>query len=143
MDYLTRFLTLLPVREETRGRSYWILDDETPVLPELLQLIGRHHKVRVPRLRIPVGIVKRLPRAITGADPETLSFLSPDRYPTGPAKRLAEQHGLAQPDITAALTRWSDYLVANRSGQGPVTPAPKMTGSSAFMLPALPSAPAR
>ncbi len=81
---------------------------------------------------MPVGIVKRLPRAITRADPETLSFLSPDRYPTGPAKRLAEQHGLAQPDITLALTRWSDYLVANRMGQGPVTPAPKMTGRSAL-----------
>ncbi|TDK27995.1 NAD-dependent epimerase/dehydratase family protein [Arthrobacter crusticola] len=127
VDYLARFLTLLPVDEETRGKSYWILDDETPVLPELLQLIGRHHGVRVPRLRIPVGIVKRLPRAITHADPETLSFLSPDRYPTGPAKRLAEQHGLAQPDITAALTRWSDYLVATRFGQASVTSAPRGT----------------
>jgi nucleoside-diphosphate-sugar epimerase len=117
VDYLARFLTLLPVQEETRGRSYWILDDETPVFPELLQLIGRHHNVRVPKLRMPVGIVKRLPQAITGADPETLSFLSPERYPTGPAQRLAEQHGLAQPDITVALTRWSDYLVSTRFGE--------------------------
>ncbi len=62
-------------------------------------------------------MVKRLPQAITGADPETLSFLSPDRYPTGPAKRLAERHGLAQPDITVALTRWSDYLVSTRFGE--------------------------
>jgi hypothetical protein len=133
VDYLARFLTLLPVQEETRGRSYWILDDETPVLPDLLQLIGRHHQVRVPWLRIPVGVVKRLPRAITRADPETLSFLSPERYPTGPAKRLAEQHGLAQPNLTAALTRWSDYLVATGSGQGRVDPTPKMTGRSALI----------
>ncbi len=117
VDYLARFLTLLPVQEKTRGGSYWILDDETPVLPELLQLIGRHHKVWVPKLHIPVGIVKRLPRSITGADPETRSFLSPERYPTGPAQRLAEQHGLAQPDITVALTRWSDYLVSTRFGE--------------------------
>ncbi|MHA7262874.1 SDR family oxidoreductase [Arthrobacter sp. TMN-37] len=118
VDYLARFLTLLPMQEQTRGQSYWILDDTTPVLPELLQVIGRHHQVPVPRLRIPVGIVKRLPQALTGADPETLSFLSLDRYPTGPANRLAQQHGLAHPDITAALTRWSDYLVAGRMGSG-------------------------
>ncbi len=71
----------------------------------------------MPKLRMPVGIVKRLPRAITRADPETLSFLSPDRYPTGPAKRLAEQHGLALPDVRTALTRWSDYLVSTRFGE--------------------------
>jgi dihydroflavonol-4-reductase len=113
VDYLARFMTLLPTQDETRGKSYWILDDNTPVLPKLLHLIGRHHQVRVPRLLIPVGIVKRLPQTITGVDPETLSFLSSDRYPTGAANQLAQRHGLVQPDITAALTRWSDYLASS------------------------------
>ncbi len=117
VDYLARFLTLLPTQKETRGQSYWILDDDTPVLPDLLQLIGRHHGVPVPRVRVPVGLVKMLPRTITRAEPETLSFLSPDRYPTGPANRLAEQNGLAHPEVTAALRRWSDYLVSTRFGQ--------------------------
>ncbi|MEG9249736.1 hypothetical protein V6S67_16730 [Arthrobacter sp. Soc17.1.1.1] len=53
-------------------------------------------------------IVKRLPRMITGADPETLGFLSTDRCPTGPANELAEQHGLTRPDINAASTQGSD-----------------------------------
>jgi dihydroflavonol-4-reductase len=116
VDYLARFMTLLPTLDETRGKSYWILDDATPALPDLLRLIGHHHRVRVPRLRIPVGIVRRLPHALTGADPETLSFLSSVRYPTEPANRLAERHGLTPPDVTTALTRWSDYLVASDFG---------------------------
>lgn len=124
VDYLARFMTLLPAHEETRGKSYWILDDATPVLPDLLRLIGRHHGVKVPRLRIPVAVVKLLPQAITGADPETLSFLSADRYPTGPANDFAARHGLVQPDVTAALTRWSSYLVATKFGEAPPAVVP-------------------
>src|SRR5664279_1290414 len=43
----------------------------------------------VPRARIPVGLIRRLPVALTHADPETLSFLSTDPYPTPPADELA------------------------------------------------------
>ncbi|WP_458780539.1 SDR family oxidoreductase [Arthrobacter sp. D3-16] len=128
VDYLAKFMALLPTQDETRGKSYWILDDNTPALPELLQVIGEHQNVRVPRLRIPVGLVKRLPQTITGADPETLSFLSPDRYPTSSANRLAEQHGLVQPNVTAALTRWSDYLVASKFGEGSAVPTSSRAG---------------
>lgn len=106
-------MTLLPTSEETVGKSYWILDDNTPVLPDLLALIARHHGVNVPRLRIPVRIVRRLPRTITKADPETLSFLSPERYPTGPANLFAERHELVHPDVKQALMHWSSHLVAS------------------------------
>jgi dihydroflavonol-4-reductase len=116
VDYLARFMVLLPPQDETHGKSYWILDDNTPALPELLHLIARHHGVKPPRLRIPISIVKLLPRAISKADPETLSFLSPQRYPTGPANRLAEHHGLMQPEIKTVLTRWSEYLTAGKAG---------------------------
>lgn len=121
VDYLARFMTLLPTSEDTRGKSYWILDDNTPALPELIRLIGKHHHVKVPRLRIPVAIIKRLPVSITRADPETLSFLSAERYPTGPANDLARAHGLTYPDVSVALTRWSDYLAVNHFG-GPHEP---------------------
>lgn len=62
-------------------------------------------------------IVKRLPRTITRAAPETLAFLSTDRYPAGPANELAEQDGLTRPDINAALTQGSDYLAVTRFGK--------------------------
>jgi len=122
VDHLARFMALLPRLEETAGASYWILDDNTPVLPDLLRVIGAHHQVKVPRLRIPVGLVRALPVALTHADPETLSFLSTDRYPTGPANDIASANGLSQPDVVTSLQRWSDYL-AHSDATSARTPA--------------------
>ncbi|MFE4198409.1 SDR family oxidoreductase [Paenarthrobacter sp. NPDC056912] len=113
VDYLASFMALLPLVAEAEGRSYWVLDDATPLLPLQLALLGKHLGVKVPRLRIPVGLLKRLPARITRADPETLSFLSEDRYPTTEAVALAEAHGLFHPDVEVALKRWADYLVAS------------------------------
>ncbi|MEV1178236.1 SDR family oxidoreductase, partial [Nonomuraea sp. NPDC049784] len=93
VDYLARFMTLLPEDPEAARAAFWILDDGTPPLPDLLSLVGHHYRVKVPRLRVPVSLVRRLPPALTKADPETLTFLSSDRYPTGPARAFAERHG--------------------------------------------------
>ena len=111
VDYLARFMALLAPLPETEGQAYWVLDDATPPLPELLTLIGGHLQVRVPRLRVPVWLVRLLPARVSRADPETLSFMSSDRYPTEPARELAERHGLAFPSVTDALTRWADHVV--------------------------------
>lgn len=119
VDYLVRFMTLLPTLEETRGSSYWILNDDTPALPDLLRLVGQHQGVKVPRLRIPTRLLRRLPATLTDADPETLSFLSTDRYPTGSATALAQSHGLHHADVVTSLQRWSDHLagLATSGGQ--------------------------
>lgn len=110
VDYLAAFTALLPTRDETAGQSYWVLDDATPALPDLLHLVGSANGAKVPRLRVPVPLLKRLPAAITRADPETLSFLSSDRYPTRSAEALAAEHGLAHPDVERSLRRWSRFL---------------------------------
>jgi dihydroflavonol-4-reductase len=110
VDYLARFTALLPTRSDTAGQSYWVLDDTTPALPDLLRLIGADHDARIPRRRVPVRLLKILPVALTGADPETLSFLSSNRYPTAPAQALARQHQLTHPDVSVSLRRWSRYL---------------------------------
>lgn len=78
VDYLARFMALLPTLPQTVGASYWVLDDTTMPLPELLATVGKHFQVKVPRFRIPIGLVKRLPPALTRAHPETLGFLSTD-----------------------------------------------------------------
>ncbi|MFB4302389.1 alpha/beta fold hydrolase [Actinomadura sp. NTSP31] len=128
VDYLARFMTLLPDDPDAAGRSFWVLDDRTPPLPDLLSLVGRHYQVRVPRLRVPVPVIRRLPAALTRADPETLSFLSSDRYPTGPARALAERHGLKAPDTTGSILRWADHLAAHRFGAAPARgPARRFT----------------
>lgn len=114
VDYLAQFLTLLPVSPETAGAAYWILDDATPPLPELLRVIGSHLDVPVPKISVPVWLVRRLPARLTKADPETLSFLSTDRYPTAPALALAARHGLAFPPVDQVLTRWADHLLGRQ-----------------------------
>jgi len=114
VDYLAQFMSLLPPLQQTAGQSYWVLDDNTPPLPDLLRLLADHHGIRRPRLRIPIGILKRLPASLTHADPETLSFLSSDRYPTEQATTLAVAHGLHHPDTGAALARWSEHLTGRR-----------------------------
>lgn len=118
VDYLARFMVLLAPLPETAGQAYWVLDECTPPLAELLTMVGRHLGVKVPRLRVPVWLVKALPARISKADPETLSFMSSDRYPTGPARELAERHGLEFPPVDEALTRWADYLVSTPLGDG-------------------------
>ncbi|WP_426368487.1 alpha/beta fold hydrolase [Streptomyces sp. E-08] len=118
-DYLARFMTLLPVDASTERTAYWLLDDATPGLPDLLTLVAEHYGVKAPRTRVPVPLLKRLPRRLTKADPETLTFLSEDRYPTDSARAFAARHGLRMPDTATTLHRWADHLAAHRFGDAP------------------------
>ncbi|MCK2219369.1 SDR family oxidoreductase [Actinomadura sp. ATCC 31491] len=117
--YLARFMALLPEDPATARRAYWVLDERTPALPDLLTLVARHYEVPVPRLRAPVALIRRLPPRLTRTDPETLTFLSEERYPTGPAAELAARHGLARPDTAATILAWADDLAAHRFGEAP------------------------
>ncbi|WP_405852982.1 alpha/beta fold hydrolase [Streptomyces sp. NBC_00090] len=114
IDYFARFLAEVPAAPA--GEHYWVLDDSTPLLPDLIRTIAEHTGVRAPRRTVPVGLLRRLPRTLTGADPETLSFLSSDRYPTASARAFAASAGLEMPPAADALRAWADDLVAARFG---------------------------
>ncbi|VXB20645.1 Nucleoside-diphosphate-sugar epimerase [Microbacterium sp. 8M] len=116
VDYMAAFMAAAAVDPEAVDRAFWVMDDATPPLQELLTRAGRRLEAKVPRLRIPVGVIKRLPEWVTKADPETLGFLSSDRYPTGPAVELAARHGIPMPDVRLSIDRWVDYLAAHRFG---------------------------
>ncbi|MET7999601.1 SDR family oxidoreductase [Nonomuraea glycinis] len=113
VDHLARFLAAVPAHDHEPYRAHWLLDDATPELPDLVALLARHLGVRAPRLLLPVALVRRLPRTLTGADPETLTFLSEDRYDTASADAV----GLRHPPVADALRRWADRLVADRFGR--------------------------
>ena len=116
VDYMAAFMAASAVDPEAVGKAYWLLDDATPPLVDLLTHVGRYLGAKIPRLKIPVGVIKRLPQWVSKADPETLGFLSSDRYPTAPAVELAERHGIRTPDVLVSLDRWVDYLAAHRFG---------------------------
>ncbi|MFS0692101.1 alpha/beta fold hydrolase [Streptomyces nitrosporeus] len=123
LGYLVRFLASLPGQPESAEGTYWLLDEATPALPGLIAFLAEHMGVPAPRRSVPVEVLKRLPRAVTKADPETLSFLSTDRYDTSSARSLAESAGLEMPPVHEVLRRWADDLVASRFGLSPA-PAP-------------------
>lgn len=116
VDYLAAFMAAAAADPAAAGQAYWILDDATPPLADLLTRVGRHLGVKVPRVRLPVNVIARLPRRITKADPETLTFMSADRYPTGSAVEFADRHALEMPDVRVSLERWADHLAARRFG---------------------------
>ncbi|MFF5794573.1 alpha/beta fold hydrolase [Paeniglutamicibacter sp. NPDC012692] len=116
VDYLAAFMAAAAVDPEAAGKAYWILDDDTPPLADLLTHVGRHLGAKVPRLRMPIGVIKRLPSRITKADPETLTFMSTDRYPTETAIAFADKHGIQMPEVLVSLERWVDHLAAHRFG---------------------------
>ncbi|GAA3673315.1 alpha/beta fold hydrolase [Nocardioides ginsengisoli] len=150
VDYLAAFMAAAAVDPAAVGQAYWTLDDDTPPLADLLTHVGRHLGAKVPRLRMPVGVIKRLPLWITKADLETLTFLSADRYPTESAIEFADRHGIAMPDVRVSLERWADHLAAHRFGAamaddrrfvaagGLRTFELGMPGSSRLILPGLP-----
>jgi pimeloyl-ACP methyl ester carboxylesterase/nucleoside-diphosphate-sugar epimerase len=116
VDYLAAFMSAAAVDPAAAGQAYWILDDATPPLADLLTHVGRHLGVKVPGVRMPIGVIRRLPQWITKADPETLTFMSADRYPTDSAIEFAHKHGIPMPDVLVSLERWADHLDAYRFG---------------------------
>lgn len=114
-DYFARFLAAVPEHAEP-GAALWVLDEETPLFGDLLRTVAQTLGVRAPRLHVPIGLIRRLPARLTGADPETLGFLSADRYPTESARVLAERAGLTFPPLPQALRAWVDYLAATDFG---------------------------
>ncbi|WP_165977959.1 alpha/beta fold hydrolase, partial [Nonomuraea diastatica] len=116
VDHFARFMASIPEHDPEPGGLHWVLDENTPDLPDMLRLLAGHLGVRAPKTHIPVGLIRRLPTALTGANPETLTFLTEDRYDTTSAEKVAETAGLRQPPVCAALRRWADRLVADRFG---------------------------
>ncbi|MEV0173298.1 SDR family oxidoreductase [Streptomyces sp. NPDC050803] len=118
IDYLARFLAAVPDSDQDGPVTrHTVLDPATPLLPDLVALLAGHLGVRAPRFTLPVGLIRRLPRALTGADPETLTFLSEERYDTGSADRLARAAGLHHPPVEEALRRWASRLVSDGFGR--------------------------
>ncbi|MGW6701675.1 alpha/beta fold hydrolase [Nocardia sp. NPDC055049] len=123
LDYVARLIVGLPTHADTVGKSYPLLDAATPVLPELIRLVADHLHVGAPRFTLPTALVRRLPRAVTHADPEALSFLSSDRYDTSRSDAIAQRLGISHPPVDELLRTYADGIVAGRNGT--VAPTPK------------------
>ncbi|WP_328387249.1 alpha/beta fold hydrolase [Nocardia sp. NBC_00416] len=128
LDYFVAFLTALPQDPDTAGESYTVLDPASPPLPDLMRLLARHMNVRAPHLTIPVSLVARLPRWVTGVDRERLAFLADERYDTSAAEAVAARAGLVMPATEQIVRTWADHLVSSRFGTTDADPAAGFQG---------------
>ncbi|WP_329498895.1 alpha/beta fold hydrolase [Kitasatospora herbaricolor] len=128
IDHLARFLAAVPEHDSGPLSVHTVLDPATPDLPELVGIVAAHLGVRAPRRLVPTTVLRRLPRVVTRTDPETLSFISEDRYDTSSADLLAESAGIGHPPVEDLLRRWAARLVADRFGAAPGRPAGSFVG---------------
>ena len=119
VDYVADVLATAPENGQTENRELTVLDEQTPALPELIGGIARHLGVEAPKRMLPIGLVKRLPSALTGLDSEALGFLTEDRYDTIATEAHARAAGVDKPALGAALERYCDTLVSTRFGREP------------------------
>ncbi|MBA3817327.1 MAG: alpha/beta fold hydrolase [Deltaproteobacteria bacterium] len=113
VDFLAAFTARVPELPETRGASYSLLDDQTPMLADVVAIAATRIGVRAPTRRIPIGLVQFL----MPSRAEELSFISDRRFDVQPTVALARKLGLAWPDLVTAIERNVDFLIATRFGK--------------------------
>lgn len=118
VDFLAAFTARVPELPETRGGSYLLLDDRTPMLVDVIGQIADRIGVRSPTRRIPIGLLQFL----MPSRAEELSFISDRRFDVQPTVALAAKLGLAWPDLSTAIERNVDYLIATRFGKQDAPP---------------------
>lgn len=113
VDYLARFIAGVIGQSEAAGQEYWVLDDGTPRLPELVAWLAQGLNLPAPRQQIPLWLMKTILNAGLGKrwdmSAESLNFIGSARYDTGPAQALARQMGLAMPHTYTTVQRMVGY----------------------------------
>ncbi len=118
VDFLAAFMARIPEVAASLGASYVLLDDRTPMLVDMIGQVADHLGIAAPRRRVPIGLVSTLARAkLVPATREELSFLTDRRYDVQSTAALATALSLAWPDLTTAIQRNVDFLVAARFGK--------------------------
>ncbi|MCB9618099.1 MAG: alpha/beta fold hydrolase [Sandaracinus sp.] len=112
VDVVARLFRAAVERETLPSRDLVVLDENTPSFLALLRAATEHLGVPLPKLVVSPGLARRLPRALSGVEPEALSFLSNDRYDVSATRQVMEEESIAMPPWREVLERWLDHLVA-------------------------------
>lgn len=121
VDFVAQVL-VASAQDEGPSQHLVVFDERSPLLEALVKRAATRLGMKAPSRYVSAGLLKALPQSMTGVEPETLSFLSEDRYDARPLTRFNAKHGLTMPKIDDAFDRWVDHLVDTRfgrsSGQG-------------------------
>ncbi|MEE2733696.1 MAG: NAD-dependent epimerase/dehydratase family protein [Pseudomonadota bacterium] len=114
VDFVAEFASRLLQYPSSVNQEYWLLDDTTPPLPQLLHRIAHHLQVKAPSRQVPLWLLRRLPAFLLPGSKETLSFLGSDRYDVSNTRQLATEMGIEARLQLGNLEAWVDYLVEHR-----------------------------
>ncbi|MBA53945.1 MAG: hypothetical protein CMK89_05770 [Pseudomonadales bacterium] len=112
VDFVAEFAARILEHEEAIHQEYWLLDDNTPALPALIERIASHLSLKPPRLHMPVWILKRLPAFMLPGSKESLSFIAEDRYNIESTLHQARKMGIDHLLPINNLEAWVDQIAA-------------------------------
>ena len=120
VDFVAEFACRLLQQKTSVGQEYWLLDDETPNLPQLLRRIAEQLQVNAPKRHVPLWLLRSLPGFLLPGAKETLSFLASDRYDVSNTRQLAAEMGIAPLLSLNNVEAWVDYLIKHNFQTEPV-----------------------
>ena len=102
-------------------RQVLALDERTPNLHGLLQVLAEALAVKAPQRHVPIAVLRvllKIPGAqrLLRTDAESLDFIQTTRFDTAATQALARKHQLTWPDLPAALQVTARYVAGQLRG---------------------------
>ncbi|SDH80344.1 Thioester reductase domain-containing protein [Pseudomonas flavescens] len=119
VDFLVELIRLAAFDPLMAGRSLLALDERTPSLHGLVQLLGRTLRVAAPQHHVPMGLLKALlrvpgmPRLLRIA-PESLDFIQVERFDMTQTGVFLSRHQRHWPAIEQAIAASARFVAAGR-----------------------------
>lgn len=116
VDHVACFTAAVVQDEAMQGGDFLLMDPASPSLPELVATLAKALGRPVPRLTLPMPLLRALLRlpgvaARAGTHPESLDFLVREvAFDTSAADNLAQRWGLSHPPLASVLRRTADHV---------------------------------
>jgi nucleoside-diphosphate-sugar epimerase len=118
VDFLAALMVAAAFDPQQVGRQILALDERTPNLAQMLEVLAAPLGVQAPRRFLPIGLLRWLLKipglpALLRTSPESLDFIQTTRFDTSAAKALAARHQLAWPDLQQAMQTTARYVAVS------------------------------
>ncbi len=117
VDYLAAFIANISAQKESLGQAYFVIDERTPPLRNVIQEIAHSLELKPPRFHLPIWLMKLCLRAglskFLGISHEGLGYITGIRYNVDDEKALAEHFGITRDDIMVVLRKTVKYYTDN------------------------------
>lgn len=117
VDFLVELMVAAAFDPEQAGKQVLALDERTPNLLGMLELLARSMGKSAPKRFMPIGLLRWLLKIpglpkLLNTSPETLDFIQTTRFNTAASKALALKHQLQWPDLQTTLQATARYVAS-------------------------------